>query len=177
MTYQEFQERIKKEDASNKYGNYFTAVLFLCIGLYFAYLVNFTNWYVEKQRTTENIVPIWMVHGLAVSFVLAGLYGFWRIPQDYKITTISSKKSIAEKRQIMDQLKGDFKLFQQSEAENYGRYSYAKSFGVQFGIHILVDDKGFYLNAQRIVHNGGIIDFGSSKRATDKIRNKILSYL
>ena len=177
MTYQEFEEKIKKEDASEKYGGYFTAILLLGMGFFIMYQLTFTNWYAEKQGTEENTASLWVLYIPPISLLLMGLYGFWRMPQYYKVTAIDSQKPVPEKKQIFDRIKADFKLSVFSETENYGHYSYAKRFGVQFGIYLLLTENGFYLNVQRINTGIGITDFGSSKRATNYVKNKLVSYL
>lgn len=147
------------------------------IGLFFIYLLLFTDWYTIKMATTKNIMPIWGIYILCGLLILLGLYGFWRIPKTYEITFIKSAYSIDKKREVVNQIIGDFKLNELEAIEQYRHFRYTGRFWNSFDIYIFYDSNNFYLNAQQIDfgNDGGFIDFGTSKRITNRFKNKILN--
>lgn len=178
MTYENFENKIKKTNSFEKYWNYFISFAAIGIGLYFLYLLNFTEWYNLKKATTKNIVPIWGIYLFVVFFISLGLYGFWRIPKTYKITLIKSEHSIKEKNQLINHLISDFKLNEIEREVQYRHFRYVGRFWNSFDIYIFYDINNFYLNVQQIdfMKDGGFIDFGTSKKVTNRIKRKILAY-
>jgi hypothetical protein len=179
MTYEEFTNKFKKTNSFDKYWNYFISIAVIGVGLYFLYLLNFTEWYDLKKVTTGNIMPIWGIYVFCGFLILLGLYGFWRIPKTYEITFIKSDFSIDKKNQIINQIINDFKLNELEKDEQYRHFRYVGRFWNTFDIYIFYDTDSFYLNAQQIDfgNDGGFIDFGTSKRVTNKIKNKIITLL
>lgn len=179
MTFEEFSKIFQKKNSFEKYWNYFLSVAVIAVGLFVFYLLLFTDWYAIKTITTKNIAPLWLIYCLGIMFVSLGLYGFWRIPKSYEITIIKSSIPIDKKDQIVNQILTDFKLIELENDEQYRQFRYVGRFWNSFDIFIFYDTKNIYLNAQQIDfgNDGGFIDFGTSKRVTIKIKNKILTYL
>ena len=179
MTYEDFTNKFKKTNSFGKYWNYFISIAVMGVGIYFLYLLNFTEWYDFKKVTTKKIVPIWGIYAFCVLLIMLGLYGFWRIPKTYKIKIIKSELSIDEKKQIINQITRDFKLNELERKEQYQHFLYVGRFWASFNIYIFYDTTNFYLNTQQIEfkNDGGFIDFGTSNRVTKKIKSKINSYL
>lgn len=179
MTAEDFESKFQKTNYFDKYWNYFISILVIGVGLYFLYLLNFTEWYDSKKTTTTNAMPIWGIYIFMVSLIALGLYGFWRIPQTYKITKIKSALSIEEKTLIIHNIISDFKLKELESDQQYRHFRYVGRFLNRFDIYIFYDLNNFHLNVQQIDsgNDGGFIDFGTSKRVTNKIKNKILAYL
>jgi hypothetical protein len=179
MTAEDFESKFQKTNSFDKYWNYFISILIIGGGLYFLYLLNFTEWYDSKKTTTTNAMPIWGIYIFIGFFIALGLYGFWRIPQAYKITLIKSVLSIEEKSIIIHNIISDFKLKELERDQQYWQLRYVGRFKNRFDIHMFYDPDNFYFNVQQIDsgNDGGFIDFGTSKRVTNKIKNKILAYL
>ena len=179
MTYQDFLTKFQKKNSFDRYWNYFISISIISAGLYFIYLLHFTDWYEVKKVTTKSIAPIWLINTGSIFFILLGLYGFWRIPITYKVTFFESKVSIEEKNRIVNQIIKDFKLNELVNEEQYRHYRYVGRFWNSFDIYIYFDSNNFCLNAQQIEfgNNGGFIDFGTSKRVTNKIKRSIIAQL
>lgn len=179
MTYEEFERKIRIKDLIGKFWNYLISVGVIGVGLFFLYLMNFTDWYERKAITTQNIAPVWAIYALVVFMISLGLYGMWRIPKSYKISWIPSEKSIPEKELVINSLVSDFKLYEHERDEDYRHYKYFGSCNNSFDVYLYWDKGSFYLNAQQNDSgvSGGFIDFGTSRRVTEKFKKNILSYL
>jgi hypothetical protein len=178
MTYQDFQKKIHK-NSFLKYWSYCISIFVMTIGLYFIYLLHFTDWYEIRKPTTPNIAPTWAINIMGGLFTMAGLYGFWRIPITYKITCIESKHSLTEKNEIINQILNDFKLTELEKDEQYRhvKYPYPVSLWNRFDVYLFFDRNTFYLNTQTTSYGGGFIDFGASKSVTNIMRSKIIASL
>lgn len=177
MTYEDFIKKFNKINLIDKYWNYIISIAVIGVGLYFLYLLNFTDWYEVKELTTKNIAPTWLIYGMSGFFISLGLYGFWRIPKRYEITKIESRHSKIDKEHIINQLISEFKLNRLEKEDQYHHFTYRGRFLSPFDIYIFYDDNNIYLNAQQYDYNGGYMDFGTSKRVTNKIKNKIHSLI
>jgi hypothetical protein len=179
MTYQEFLKKFKKTNSFDNKRNYFISITMICIGLFFTYLFVFTDWYESKDATMDNIIPRSGMYAFNLFFILFGLYGFWRIPATYKFTLIESKHSIEQKSDMLNLLIADFKLKELEYDEQYRHYYYEGRFWNSFNVHVFFDSNNFYLNSHQldVQDNGGFIDFGTSKRVTNKIKRKIIAQL
>ncbi|WP_026904927.1 hypothetical protein [Pedobacter glucosidilyticus] len=104
MTYEDFIKKFNRTNFLDKYWSYFISIGALGIGLYFLYLLNFTEWYQLKKVTTKNITPLWAIYAFCGLFIFLGLYGFWIIPKNYGITYIKSDSPIDKKAEIINQL-------------------------------------------------------------------------
>ncbi|MBT0554721.1 hypothetical protein D1Z97_09210 [Riemerella anatipestifer] len=83
------------------------------------------------------------------------------------------------KNQIINKIITEFKLNELERDEQYRHFRYVGRFRNTFDIYIFYDTNNFYLNTQQIDfgNDGGFIDFGTSKRVTKKIKNKIITFL
>lgn len=176
MTYEQFTRKIKKKDALDRYWNYFIAIFFIGIGLCFLYLLHFTDWYAISSVTTENITPVWTIHVMSGLFIILGLYGFWRIPITYKVSPIKSDVSIEQKSDIIHQLINDFNLIELESEGQFHHFHYFGRYWSSFNIYLFYDSNNFYINAQEN-NKRTYIDFGTSKKVTNKIKNKIIELL
>ncbi len=177
MTYEKFKEKFKKSNSFDIYWSYFISIFLLGIGLFFLYLLNFTDWYELSKVTTKNIAPIWSIYFFCGLLILIGLYGFWRIPKTFGITIIKSDFSIDEKKQIVNQIINDFDLNEVEREEQYLHLIYYGRYSSSFVIYLFYDSNNFYMNVHHaiIMNNGGFTDFGASKRVANKIKSKILA--
>ena len=179
MTFEDFTNKFRRINSFVKYWNYFISIGIMGFGLFFLYQLNFTEWYELKKLTTKNIMPMWGIYVMSGLFILLGLYGFWRVPKTYELTCIRSKLSIDKKDQIINQILNDFELQELERQEQYRHFKYTGPFLNKFDIYMFYDQSNFYLNAQQrdAGNDGGFIDFGTSKRVTQKIKSKLVSYL
>jgi hypothetical protein len=177
MTYQDFLKKFRKINSFDKYWNYFLSFFIIGIGLFFIYDLLFTD--NHETQTTENKVPKEYVYLLSCSFIVLGLYGFWRIPKTYQVNRIGSQLGINEKADILALLVTDFQLIELEREEQYRHFMYNGWLGNTFDIYTFFDTENFFFNVQQVDFGGvgGFIDFGTSKRVTRKIRNKILDKL
>ena len=177
MTFENFQKRFHKKNTIDRYWNYLLSIAVIGIGVYFLYLLYYTDWYGIKTETTENIAPKWFINCFSGFFISLGLYGFWRIPKIYEFTKIESCHSNTDKELVINELISEFKLNKLEKGDQYHNFRYKRGFFRHyFYIYIFYDDNNIYLNAQQYDYRG-YIDFGTSKRVTNKIKRKILEHL
>ncbi|MBL0013021.1 MAG: hypothetical protein IPP30_04465 [Flavobacterium sp.] len=178
MTYEDFLNKFEKRNIFDKYWNYFICISIIAIGIFFISKFLFADWN-QIKTTTKDYFPKWSFIIFMSLLISLGLYGFWRIPKSYQITSIRSDFSILKKNEILNQIIKDFKLNELERNKQYTHFKYVGRFWNSFDIYIFLDAENFYLNAQQIDfgNDGGFIDFGTSKKVTHKIKSKILSYL
>ncbi len=100
--------------------------------------------------------------------IFFGLYGFYRIPQDYKITKIPSNKTILEKTAIIKKYLQDMKILEETLEVNYFQIRYTNKFFNLIDMFVFFDNNNFFINVRQKANNG-YLDFGTGKRATRRI--------
>jgi hypothetical protein len=179
MTYEDFVTKFKKTNSFEKYWNYFISIAVIGIGLSALFLLHFTDWHENKKALNENIMPVWGIDLSVGPLIFLGLYGFWRIPKTYKITSIKSDKTLAEKSNLINKIVAEFQFIILERKDQYYHFKYTGRFWTSFDIYCFYDAHNFYLNTQQIDsgNDGGFIDFGTSKRLNNKIKRKLLDKL
>lgn len=104
-----------------------------------------------------------------------GLYGLWRIKQDYIVNEMYSTASIDTKRIIVEEYLSKMKILFQTKEGNYYSYRYRNKY-------FMIVDLRVYLADNKIMYNTmggdrsalkGIIDFGLSYRAAKKFQSHL----
>jgi len=143
------------------------------MGLFF--LIKFLQGKFQKNGASVN--P-WSLLALVVP-ISFGLYGFWRIKQDYVVKEVYNTSSIDYKRKIVEEYLSKAKILFKTNEENFFSYRYRNRY---FG---LVDLK-VYLTNEKILYNivgadrsgfKGFIDFGLTRRANKKFENHLTACL
>lgn len=106
--------------------------------------------------------------------LVAVLYGFWRIPQEYKVKVVSSSSPIAKKSVLVQQYiesKGGYFLENKQKLYRitYATVHWTRLSRIYFQLNISVNQDGFLVNVRQLSGRNGFVDFGSSNRETKKL--------
>ncbi len=173
MTTQEFRSNITKHYKTDNVVNYILCTVFILIGFYF--LINFFQ---IKYSEPESSLNPWSLFAAAIP-ISFGLYGFWRIKQDYVVNEVFNNSSIDRKRLIVEEYLSKVKVVFRTNEGNFFSYRYRNMY---FG---LVDLK-VYLDEDKILYNiggadrsgfKGFIDFGLTRRAGKMFKNHLTACL
>jgi hypothetical protein len=154
MNYELFVTAVKGKDKITRFFNYVLCITVMLMGLYF--LVDFN----KSGKISADYFFLLLV--------AMGLYGFYRIPQDYKITSIASNKTVSDKAEIVKKYLEGKKLFEETIESNYFQIRYRNKYLTLIDMFIYIDNNYFYINVRQKA-SGGYLDFGIGKRATRKI--------
>ena len=169
MTKQEFRQKIKGYYKTDDVVNYILCIVFILIGLFFFFF--FLQGQLSQKGTLLN--P-WSLLVSAIP-ILFGIYGLWRIRQDYIVNEMYSNASIDTKRVTVEDYLSKVKILYQSKDGNYYSYRYRNKY-------FMIVDLRVYLAVDKILYNTmggdrsalkGIIDFGLSYRASKKFQRHL----
>ncbi|MEM9829775.1 MAG: hypothetical protein AAF944_04015 [Bacteroidota bacterium] len=166
MTIDQFRHTLKKTEKIDNIMNYLVCVVFIGFGIWMA-----SSLIIGGLPHPELGYKKYLILIFPLTFVIIGIYGFWRIPKDYQVGSIYSLKTIDEKWAIVNEylshLKIRHKKIENTQIECVYRNKYLNSLVVK----MYLDDSKILYNVQSLdVFNKGIIDFGLSKRATKRLR-------
>ena len=172
MTIETFKYSIKKGNRFNDFLNYFISLTILFFGLYLLIRILYGSFHSSTSAGTLLRLIV------STSFCLMGLYGFWRIPKDYKITQIPSLKKTDEKWEIIDEYLSQQKIVTKSKRTNFIECRYRNNFFNLVDLSIYFDDEIFLFNTHSVnLTSFGFIDFGLTKRSTQKLKKHIQACL
>ena len=101
MNYEDFNNKLQKRSAIDKYWNYFISIGAILFGLYCLYKTH-TIEFIDAYKAKHNKeYPILAAYLITTGLTSLGLYGFWRIPKTYKVTKIKAEHSAEQKVQIL----------------------------------------------------------------------------
>ena len=167
MTIEQFNQKIKKRDKFDDLLNYLTCIAFIALGLFFLYKIM-----EDGFNTSMKGVEKYKVLLLPLIFILPGIYGFWRIPKDYEVISIRSKKTKDEKLKIITDYLSDLKIEQKTVDNDFIECRYRNFFFNKVDLRIFIDEQEILFNAQGVDQSGakGFIDFGLTRRATRRLK-------
>lgn len=156
MTVSEFKKILKAPNHFMDMIDYSLCLTFIVIGLYFI-------------QTLDSL--LYAIPGGLV-FILAGVYGFWRIPKNYIINRYASDLSSDKKIELIEQYLKTKKGFNYSVADDIIYYHYTGSFYSDVYIAVFVDDKQILVNVNGLgrQRGGGFLDFGLTFRARKRLQ-------
>ena len=163
MTQEQFKKCIQRPDKIQDIINYLICVLVISGGLFFLAI-------------TLQIITSRPKHDLdiyAATFLLSiGLYGLWRIPQDYEIISINSDKTLEQKKQITESYLLTLNVCSRSVSGDFYRIQYRNKFWNSVDLCVAFNEKRFFISAKGADNYGGkgIIDFGLTRRATKRAK-------
>lgn len=163
MTEQQFKNFIKRPDKIQDAMNYIFCILAIFGGLCFLSIA--------LQIVTSR--PKHDLDIYAATFLLSlGVYGLWRIPKDYEITSINSDKTLEQKRQIAENYLLTLNVRSRFVSGDLYRIQYRNKFWNSVDLCLAFDEKQFFISAKGADNYGGkgIIDFGLTRRATKKAK-------
>lgn len=168
MSELDFKKAITFSSNSDNKFNYFLCATLIMIGLYF--MIKFIVDY-EEFKNKESLMTI--ILPLVFAF-----YGLWRIPKDYIVSAISSRKPINEKESIINSYftTSKLKVIWSNKNENVIDIRYRNYYFNKVDLKVYIDNEKFLFNAQGTDITGakGIWDFGLTNRANQKIKNFLL---
>ena len=170
MTTKELQEKLEKENKSDKVWNYFMCVFVIIGGPYFLIkLITLDNW---EQSPLEVKIFFFM---LVAFFVGLGVFGFWRIPLAYKLTEIKTELNQKQNSEIITKLPNTLRMNLIESENNYSKYSFQDRFWDKKTVHLLAENDKILINVQTRDYggDGGFLDFGRAKRGVRIISNEI----
>jgi len=168
MNESEFKKIITHEKKSDNTVNYILCTGLIIMGFYFLMKI-----YNDFDPTKGN--EVFLI--LPIPFILfcAGFYGLWRIPKDYFVSIVSSTQTISKKENLIDDyLKlSKHKIIWREKTDNIIDVRYRNIFWNYVDLKIYVDNDKFMFNAQGadLTSAKGIIDFGLTRRANNKLMN------
>ena len=177
MNYSEFENEIKiksEESILEKIIDYMTCALSIFAGLYFFYLMNFTNWFYSNTLFYTNQISSFLVYFLIVFLIGLGVLGFYDIANRRKIRTVEDSTSLKAKKDKVSAMIEKFKLTIQSENEAYFYTIRRKFFSNSLIIFIHFDANNYYFNVQTL-SSRGISDFGRASRYMKKIIHELVN--
>src|SRR6187399_2555760 len=118
MTSQEFRNKIIRYYKTDNVFNYIICIAFILLGLFF--LVKFLQGNFSQNEASLNPLSL-LASGIPILF---GIYGLWRIKQDYIINEMYSNASIDTKRIVVEQYLSKVKILFQTKEGNYYSYRY-----------------------------------------------------
>jgi|GEM_PF-1131511 len=169
MTFHEFEKYFSKQNRADRYYNYLLILISVVGSLFLFYKVEFTNWYEIKSFEVGNIAPILLIRISYVFLFLIASYGFWRVPQLYKLTLIRCLLSNEDKFKVLKQLEVLLNLKKLKYSNNIFEFKYYGLFYNPFLVRIFISEENYFLSVQQVASSGGFIDFGTSDRVKRKI--------
>lgn len=161
----EFESIIRTKNKTSNRANYFFASLIVLLGLIFfsIMIINF-----KDQKT--NLVFI-----LPLMPILIGLYVINLIQKQYAVTEISSNLNIIDKTNLFNSTLDSYKVTNKTNIDDLTIISCRNKYFSGFDIYIYIDKEKYLFNVQTqdIGSIKGVIDFGLSKRVTNRLKEKI----
>lgn len=166
MTFEEFQIKVKKKTALDKYWYYV-----LCIAIVILSIVLFYFLITQPEKFKgPKIVPY-----LGFFFLLClGSSGFYFLPYRYKIVTIESDLPIQKKQDIAAKLLpevGEVQIINPSQYLIFNLKS--RWWQSRYAVRFFFDDQRFAFCIQGHDHDGGFLDFGETERKRKMLASKI----
>ena len=116
-----------------------------------------------------------LYYSLSSIMFLFGCYGFYLIPNRYKILMINSTGSIQKKHELILKLLKEFDISNYENNSSYYSFEYGKSiWSWGYTVHLNIDSEEFYISVQGRTFINGFVDFGSTERVRKKVVNKII---
>ena len=111
--------------------------------------------------------------------IALGVYGFWRIRQDYIITSFYSNASLDKKNKVVEEYLSNVKVLFRAKDGNYYSYRYRNKFFMLVDLRVYLDDDKILFNVMGGHSSSlkGIIDLGLTKRAIKRFENYLIDCL
>lgn len=175
MSYQEFQAKVSKKTKFERVLWYTLYSLLIIVAAFFIYNI-ITSPVKYKEHGTYVLAII-----TTTAFLLFGFYGYYLIPNRYKIISVPSNLEIIQKSEVLKNLLNDLKIMAVPELYEYNYFEFGKSLSSWgYCMHLGFDSENFYISLQSKTgggrYGGGFVDFGATERLRKKIKTIIQSY-
>ena len=173
MTVQTFRNKITGVYKTDNVINYVTCIIFIFGGLFLLFKI-IQGKYTHIQNSSALLVILIPLMPIAL-----GVYGIWRIRQDYIVTSFYSNASIDKKSKVVDEYLSNVKVLFRSKDGNYYSYRYRNRFFMLVDLRVYLDDDKILFNVMGGDSSSlkGIIDFGLTKRAIKRFENYLIDCL
>lgn len=119
MTYQEFEQNVKKKTGFDRYWYYGLSISVITLSLVLLFII---------VTRPEKFKGNHLFHYSGFSFLLfLGVYGLYKLPNRYKIVTITSSQPLAKKKTAIDTFLSNMNITV-SLNDNYCSFTYRKKF-------------------------------------------------
>lgn len=156
MTVRDFKKILKAPNHFMDMIDYGLCLTLIVIGLYF----------IQTFDSLLYAIPCGLV------FILAGVYGFWRIPENYIVNRYASDLSRDKKIELIEQYLKTKKGFNYSVADDIIYYHYTGSFFADVYLVLYADDSQLLVNVNGLgtPRGTGFMDFGLTFRARKRLQ-------
>jgi hypothetical protein len=164
MTFDEFENKFKRNVRFDKYWYHGLCYLTIGFGLFMLFAL-LTNSFIKFSGNRT-------FHYFMFSFLtLLGIYGLFVLRKKYNLTIVENSLT---KEKNMELLQFAYSTLTNSTAQisdNYVHFIYRKSWWrLPYEIHLFADNNLIAINVDgQDNYDGGFIDFGASKRTQNKI--------
>lgn len=171
MTLQEFNKKVNRTNAFEKYWNYFICISFFVGGPFLIYQCKESEGWVDVSES------MWIsLYSMVTFFMGLSVYGFfWKIPQTYKLTEIKTDVDFEFNVRVLNHVQYNLDLQLLDEDYNYFKFEFKGKFFNRFPVYVFIAQDKIYINVQSkdFGNDGGFIDFGASGRVTRKVKKEI----
>lgn len=166
MTFEEFQIKVKKKTALDKYWYYILCIAIIILSVVLLYFL-----ITQPERFKGPKVAFY----LGSFFLLClGGSGFYYLPNRYKIVTVESELPIAKKQIITAKLLLDIGEVQIIKPSQYLSFNLKRRWWQsRYVAQLFYDEQRFAFCIQGHDHDGGFLDFGETERKRKMLSAKI----
>ena len=169
MTYQEFEQKVRKKTGFDKYWYYGLCIAVILLSFVLLFFITTRP---DKFKGNQ------LFHYSGFFFLLLlGIYGLYKLPNRYKIVTIDTLQPLTKKKAAIEMFLSQMDRTTEL-SDNYFAFTYRKGFwSSPYDIYLFFDDKSICLSVQGHDYDGGFIDLGGTERLRKKIAKDIQTYL
>ncbi len=167
MTLQESKQKIRRKNVFDKYWYYALCALTISLSLLLLFFI------IKKpDKFSGNHI---LHYSSFTLLFLMGVYGFYKLPNRYKIVNFENDSTLDRKKKalysLVEYLESSPKLFN----DNYISFIYNKAWWrSSYDIHLFFDERQICFSVQcRNSGDGGFIDFGGTEKLRTFIKEEI----
>lgn len=170
MTYQQFEQTIKKKTGFEKSWYYG-----LCIVVIILSEVLFCLIVARSKKFNYGHI---FLYSVSFFLLLLGVCGLYKLPNRYNIITVYTSLPLAKKKAAIETLLAQMNV-QKTLSDNHCSFVYRKGFwSSPFDIYLFYDDNCICFSVQgQDYSDGGFIDFGGTEKLRKVIAENIQAFL
>lgn len=169
MTFDEFENKFKKNVLFDKYWYHGLCYLTIGFGLFMLTALLTDSLIIFSDNRT--------FHYFTFSFLtLLGIYGLFVLRKKYNLTTWENSLTKEKNKELLQFAYSTLTNSSIQIADNYVHFSYRKSWWrLPYEIHLFADNNLIAINVEgQDNYDGGFVDFGASKRTQNKILKMLI---
>ena len=166
MTFEEFKVTVRKKNSFDRYWYYTLSIAVMLLSIVCLYLV-----FEHPEKFKGSSIVICSLFSL---LLLLGVFGFYFLPNRYKIVEIDSGLTLSSKKAILNALINEVGLPLFSEPEQYICFKLkTKWWQGNYNVHFFYDETKFAFSMQGNDLDGGFIDLGATERKRKNLVRRI----